>query len=106
MNPIQMIVCRAVQFGFHAVLPILPYREPEMFNNIDELIPLLKKLQIKSVLLVTDGSLRKNGITAPLETLLKNRKIQCTVYGGTNPNPTVKNVEAAWQLYVEKNVRG
>lgn len=30
MNPAKRIFCRAYQFAFHAALPLLPYREPEL----------------------------------------------------------------------------
>lgn len=106
MNPIKKIYCRVFQSAFHAALPFLPYRNPEVFHSIEALPPLLKKLKIKSVLLVTDQQLRKNGITAPLEDLLGNEGIKCVVYYDTNPNPTVKNVESARELYVKENCEG
>ena len=103
MNPIKRVYCRVFQFAFHVALPFLPYREPEVFDSIEALPPLLKKLKAKSVLLVTDQQLRKNGITKPLEDLLENEAIKCVVYDDTNPNPIVKNVESARELYVKEN---
>ena len=80
-------------------MPILPYREPKIFNSIEELEPLLKKLNVKSVLLVTDPFLRSSGSTAPLEALLQKNNIHCAVYDKTCANPTVYNVEEARALY-------
>ena len=37
MNPIKAIYCRTVQAVFRAALPILPYREPEIFRSCAEL---------------------------------------------------------------------
>ena len=87
MNPIKRVYCRVFQFAFHVALPFLPYREPEVFDSIEALPPLLKKLKAKSVLLVTDQQLRKNGTTKPLEDLLENEAIKCVVYDDTIPNP-------------------
>ncbi|MBQ4598549.1 MAG: iron-containing alcohol dehydrogenase [Clostridia bacterium] len=92
--------CRVFQLAFRAAMPILPYREPEVFDSIEGLEPLLKKLQVQSVLLVTDPFLRSSGSTAPLEALLQKNNIRCAVYDKTCANPTVYNVEEARALYV------
>lgn len=102
MNIIKKIYCRAYQIAFHAALPVLPYREPEVLSGIDEIPSLLAKLNKKSILLVTDGFLRRTGITKPLEDALSANSIKCTVYDKTRPNPTVRNVEEARGLYVEE----
>ena len=83
-------------------MPILPYREPEVFDSIEGLEPLFKKLNVKSVLLVTDPFLRSSGSTAPLEALLQKNSIHCAVYDKTCVNPTVYNVEEARALYVKE----
>ncbi len=102
MNPISKAFCRTYQFAFHAALPLLPYREPKIFNNIDSLASLLSQLHVHSVLLVTDPVLKSSGITAPLEALLKDNNIHCAVYDKTCANPTVKNVEEARKLYLDE----
>ena len=99
MNPMKKVFCRLFQFAFHAALPILPYREPKTLDSIDALIPQLKQLEVRSVLLVTDPILRKGGITRPLEELLEQAGIRCAVYDRTCTNPTVDNVEEAFRLY-------
>ena len=101
MNPIKKACCRAVQFGFHAAIPVLPYREPERFESIDDIAALLRENKTRSVLLVTDRVLRGAGITAPLEQLLANNKIKCAVYDRTEVNPTVDNVEDARRIYLK-----
>ena len=83
-------------------MPILPYREPEVFDSIEGLEPLLKKLNVRSVLLVTDPFLRSSGSTARLESLLQKNNIHCAVYDKTCANPTVYNVEEARALYVDE----
>lgn len=106
MNPIQKTYCRIFQFAFHAALPFLPYREPKLHDTINDIPAILREKNISSVLLVTDPVLRNSGITAPLEQLLEEQNIHCAVYDQTCANPTVKNVEAARELYEQENCQG
>lgn len=105
MNIFKRAYCRVYQTAFHLVLPFLPYREPKIFNSVDELPNLLRTKGYLCVLLVTDESLRKFGVTAHLEDVLKENGIDCIIYDKTNPNPTVKNVEEALQMYIENNCK-
>ena len=41
MNGIKRIYCRAFQLCFRAALPLLPYREPEILDSMEELGRLL-----------------------------------------------------------------
>ncbi|MBQ8518187.1 MAG: iron-containing alcohol dehydrogenase [Agathobacter sp.] len=102
MNPIKKIYCRTFQAAFRLAMPFMPYREPEILNSVAEIKSLLEKLNVKSVLLVTDKMLRQFGATTKLETLLADANIKCVVYDETCPNPTVNNVEAARALYVKE----
>ena len=79
MKPIQRLVCRAVQLGFRAALPILPYRQPKLLTHLGEIPPLLAQKRISSVLLVADGTVRDLGLTAPLEQALTGAGIACAV---------------------------
>ena len=101
MNPFKKAFCRVYQLAFYAAMPFLPYREPESFRKVDDLVPLMQKLRVTSLLLVTDKGLRGAGLTTPLEALLKQNGISCTVYDDTRPNPTTANVEDAVKLYCE-----
>lgn len=102
MNIFKKVFCRVYQTIFHLALPFLPYREPKIFNSVNDLIPLLENKKINSVLLITDNGLRKIGTTTHLEELLKENNINCVVYDSTNANPTVKNVEEARELYIKE----
>ena len=106
MNPVSKAFCRIYQAAFHLALPILPYRKPKIYENTTGIGPLLREQKIDSVLLITDLVLRSSGITAPMETLLREQNIRCAVYDKTCPNPTVRNVEEARALYVEENCQG
>ena len=106
MNAAVKIGCRTFQLAFRLAIPLLPYREPECFDHIQALPPLLERLGIHTVLLVTDSTLRQAGITAPLEELLEKAGIRCAVFDGTRANPTVHNVEDAWTLYQAEGCQG
>lgn len=103
MNPVKKIYCRCVQFGFRLAIPFMPYRKPQIFSTFQQCIEELKALKINSLLLVTDSFLRGSGATAGLEALLQEAGITCHVYDGTQPNPTVQNVEEATALYRANN---
>jgi len=87
-------------------MPFLPYRKPIIFTNVKECVPLFQKLNIKSVLLVTDQGIRSAGITKPLEEYLEENQIKCVVYDSTRANPTVQNVEESKSLYIQNNCQG
>lgn len=103
MQTLKKVYCRTFQAGFRLAMPFMPYREPGILNSVAEVEPLLQKLGVKSVLLVTDKMLRQFGATAKLEKVLADANIKCVVYDETCPNPTVNNVEAARELYVKEN---
>ena len=99
MNPIKAIYCRTVQAVLRAALPVLPYREPQVFHNCGELSTVFQKENIRRVLIVTDAGIVRSGIAAQLEAVLDEDDISYAVYDQTRPNPTVVNVEQALSLY-------
>lgn len=102
MNIIKKIYCRTLQAGFRMAQPWLPYREPEICNSVEEILPVLKEKNIRSVLLVTGPFLRKSGATEILEKLIGDAQIHLAVYDRTNPNPTTQNVAEAKQMYLKE----
>lgn len=99
MNPIKAIYCRSVQAVLRAALPVLPYREPQVFHSCGELSTVFQKENIRRVLIVTDTGIVRSGIAAQLEAVLDEDDISYAVYDQTRPNPTVVNVEQALSLY-------
>lgn len=99
MNPIKAIYCRTVQAVLRAALPVLPYREPQVFHSCGELSTVFQKENIRRVLIVTDVGIVRSGIAAQLEAVLDEDDISYAVYDQTRPNPTVVNVEQALSLY-------
>lgn len=99
MNPIKAIYCRTVQAVLRAALPVLPYREPQVFHSCGELSTVFQKENIRRVLIVTDAGIVRSGIAAQLEAVLDEDDISYAVYDQTRPNPTAVNVEQALSLY-------
>lgn len=99
MNIASKIFCRVFQTAFRVALPVLPYREPEIVNSCAALKSVFAKKNVKSVLVVTDKGIVNNGLVAPLEKVLSESGVNFVVYSDTQANPTVKNVEAAVELF-------
>ena len=100
MRRTEKIVCRTVQTVFRAALPFLPYREPEILHRVSEIPRILQEHKIRSVLLVTDGELRRLGLTKELERALAMAKIRCGIYDRVTANPTIQQVEEARRVYL------
>ena len=96
---LKTVFCRTFQTAFRLALPVLPYREPEIIPAITALDRVIHQEGIRSVLIVTDKGIIRNGLVTPLEEALKASGVSCTVYDKTQPNPTVHNVEEALTLY-------
>jgi len=98
---LKKIGCRIFQLGFRIAMPFLPYRKPEILPATAQLDRVFQKENAKSVLIVTDSGILKNGLLAPVEDAVKKHGIPYTVYSETQPNPTVANAEDAFRLYRE-----
>lgn len=105
MNPFARLGCRAVQLCCRAALPLLPYRQPRLLSRLTDAVPLLAEKWIDSVLLVSSGSVRRLGLTAPLERSLDHAGIRCAVYVQRTPDPTIDDVEAARQVYLQSGAQ-
>lgn len=100
MHPLTAIGCRLYQILFRLAIPLLPYRKPVRLGGVEDLPELFANHGITRVLLVTDGSVHRLGLTGRLETALAQANIACTIYDRTVANPTTDNVEQARALYV------
>ena len=100
MNLFYKFFCRVYQGCLHLALPLLPYREPKIYHHLNDVKSILANSDINSVLLVTDKGLSQTKSLQDLVTILKNSKINLTIYDDTHANPTVDNVNAAKALYL------
>lgn len=102
MNVFQKTWCRAFQFVFWAVYPILPYREPKLIEERTEGISAtLKSEGKKRPLVITDKGIMKVGLQARIEENLKKNNIDYVLYGDVVANPTTAIVDEALKLYIE-----
>ena len=75
------------------MIPLLPYRQPKILENMDEVVETLQKENIKNVMLVTDKSIRGLGLTKELEEKTIKANIKLTILDDIFPNPTTHIVE-------------
>lgn len=106
MNPFYKIYCRIFQKAFKLAIPLLPYRDPKVITDTDLLPAELKKEGVTSVLLVTDETLYRLGMTDNLRQALSEEGIACHTYHKTVPNPTIDNVEEAKEIYLYNSCNG
>lgn len=69
-------------------------------KSTDDIIEILKRQGIKSVLLVTDEFLVKSEKCTALKKSITDNNIHLEIYNKTLPNPTVNNVNDAKKLYI------
>lgn len=105
MNVLKSIYCRAFQFCLRAALPFLPYREPEILEDMTRIAAVLREKSIQKVLIVTDRGISSIGLLDGLKAALDNGGIAYTIFDETVANPTIRNVEAARELYLAENCR-
>lgn len=78
MNIVKMAFCRVFQMAFRLVLPVLPYREPQIIHSCGDLGTVLTRKRIQSVLIITDNGIMRNGLTVPLESALRENNLFIT----------------------------
>ncbi len=101
MNHLYRWYCRSYQWVFRALLPVLPYREPKLLDSLAAVPDVLREAGKSTVLLVADGTVRKLGLTEPLESALTASGIRFAVYEQHTQNPTTDDVESARAVYID-----
>lgn len=108
MSKIKNIYYRTFQVVLKAVVVFLDWSEPQLLNgagSIKKLPELIASKGIKKVLIVTDKGLMSLNLLDSLFEALNDRGIEYALYDGTQPNPSIENVEAARQLYIDENCK-
>lgn len=105
MNIFRKFYCRTYQQIFHIAIPFMPYREPKILENMDEVVKILKKEKIDKVMLATDKSIRGLGLTKELEDALTRANLSYVVYDDILPNPTIDMVEEGLKIYLKNNCK-
>ena len=101
MNIIKKIYCRSFQWVFKMAMPILPYQNPRLYKNIEDIPIALKEKTVNRVLIVTDRAVSKIEAFSKLINALDAENIKYVIFDKTVANPTVENVEEARCLYIE-----
>ena len=103
MNIFKKMYCRVFQFCFKLVIPLLPYKMPQILDSLNEIPNILVANNKSSAFLVATKSIIRNGLIDSLKMKLSEKNIKYVIYDGTIPNPTIDNVEDAREIYLANN---
>ena len=85
------------------------WKEPELLegeNAVLKLPSFIKNKNINKVLVVTDKGLMGLHLLDPMFEELKKVGVDYVVFDGVQPNPTIPNIEACKDMYVEHHCEG
>lgn len=100
---------RTYQSVFKIAMCAFDWSEPELLEGagaIERLPAFIKTKGLKKVLIVTDKGLTSLHLLDGLYAKLDEEGIEYAVYDGTQPNPTIQNIEDARQMYVDNGCEG
>ena len=109
MNSAYKAFSRAYQQTFRVAMCTFNWDEPEMLEGpgaIRRLPEFIKKKGLKKVLIVTDKGLMGIGLLNSLFEEMAKAGVDYVVYDGTQPNPSIENIEDARKLYVDNGCEG
>ena len=95
---------RSFQFVMKYAVFIFDWSEPELLEGpgaVKRLPALIKSKNISKVLVVTDKGLTGLHLLDGLYEKLDEAGVDYVVYDGTQPNPTIGNIEDAKQMYID-----
>ncbi len=88
MNIFYHTYARCFQEAFHIAIPILPYRNPKILNNISDISKTLMDNKKNNPIIITDEGIVKVGLVDKLTKKLDESGIKYTIYKDVVPNPT------------------
>ena len=100
--------CRAYQAVFRVATKFLDWSEPTLLKgagSVKKLAETVKENAHDSVLIVTDKGLMNLHLLDGLFEELGKNGVKYTVYDGTQPNPTIPNIEEAKTMYEENGCK-
>lgn len=106
MNIFSKIYCRCYQGVLKVLIPLMPYREPQILNSVIDVKNILNEKSINKVMIVCDEGIRNLNLTESLEKDLKENNIEYVIFDKVVPNPTIKNIEDGLKIYLENNCQG
>jgi len=106
---INKLYSRSYQQVLRLGMKVIKIRKPMLLegeNSLLQLPQLIKSKGIKSVLIVTDKGITSIGLMRGLLELLNEANISYVIFDETVPNPTIKNIEDAKDLYIANRCEG
>ena len=100
---------RAYQSVFKIAMFVFDWSEPETLEGpgaIRKLPEFIKQKGVSKVLVVTDKGLMGIHLLDSLFEEMTKAGVEYVVYDGTEPNPSIENIEDARQLYVDNACEG
>ena len=100
---------RAYQQTFRVAMCVFDWSEPTLLEgpgSIKKLPAFIKSKGLNKVLVVTDKGLMGLHLLDSLFEELDKAGVAYVVYDGTQPNPSIENIEDARALYVDNNCQG
>ena len=100
---------RAYQSVFKIAMFAFDWSEPETLEGPGAILKLpefIKSKGVKKVLIVTDKGLMGIHLLDSLFEEMTKAGVEYVVYDGTEPNPSIENIEDARQLYVDNACEG
>ena len=100
MNKLYACYCRGYQAAFRVATKVLDWTGPRLIQgagSVKKLPSVIKADGFDNVLIVTDKVLHGLGLLDGLKAGLEEKGIDYVVYDGTQPNPTIPNIEEARQ---------
>ena len=100
---------RVYQQTFRVAMCVFDWSEPTLLEgpgSIKKLPAFIKSKGLNKVLIVTDKGLMGLHLLDSLFEELDKSGVEYVVYDGTQPNPSIENIEDARALYVDNNCQG
>ena len=100
---------RVYQQTFRVAMCVFDWSEPTLLEgpgSIRKLPEFIKSKGLKKVLIVTDKGLMGLHLLDSLFEELDKAGVEYVVYDGTQPNPSIENIEDARALYVDNGCQG
>lgn len=101
MNPFYKLYARTYQIIFRIALPILPYRDPIIFNHVEDISGIIKGNKKNKPMIVTDSGILSVGLCDDLFNSLNENNISYSLFSDVCPNPTSDVVNNALKQFKE-----
>ncbi len=105
MFAVEVLFLRLYMLIFKAVTAIMPFKWPKTFEGPDSSLELCRHIVAeghRSVLMVTDTMLVKLGLLDAMKAELEGAGVACAIYDGVQPDPTVAQIEAGFEVLKSK----